>query len=110
MLEDFATVAEVCAGLKDITVSAVVLAQGKVPPDVHDGLRNMSGTGLAVEIVGGEIKVFDAPLGLMTNSPIHDWHRTSLTNDTKLTANTVPPAKLRARKKLAALMEREDGQ
>ena len=62
-LENLAIVAELRAGLQDIVVPAGVLAQWQVPPEVHDVLSDTSGTRLAVEIVGGEIKVFDAPPG-----------------------------------------------
>ena len=94
MLENFASVAEVRAGLKDIVVPAVVLAQWKSSPEVHYVVRDTSGTSIAVEIIGGEIKVFDAPLGVMTNSPTYDWHMTNLNNYTNLTVNNVPPAKI----------------
>jgi len=37
------------------------------------------------------LKVFDAPLGVVTNSPGFDWHMTNLRNYVNLTVTAVPP-------------------
>lgn len=39
-----------------------------------------SGKSIVIEPVGGELKIYDAPLGVMTNSPPFDWHMTNLRN------------------------------
>ena len=33
---------------------------------------------IVVEYIDGELTVFEAPLGVITNSPNYDWHMTNL--------------------------------
>ncbi len=47
---------------------------------------------LVVEYVnGGQLKTYDNPLGVITNSPTFDWHLTNLRNYVNLSAVNVPP-------------------
>lgn len=94
MLENFASVDEVRAGLNDIVIPAVVLSQWKFAPEVHFVVRDTTGTSIVIEVVGGEIKVHDAPLGVVTNSPAYDWHMTNLNNYMNLSVANVPPVKV----------------
>jgi choloylglycine hydrolase len=80
MLENFATLDEVRAGLAEVVVPAVVLPQMGMVPDAHYVVRDASGASLVVEIVGGVINIHDAPLGVITNAPTFDWHMTNLRN------------------------------
>lgn len=83
-LTSFATVAEVKAALKDIAVVHVVQETMKIAPPVHYALHDASGASLVIEPVDGVLKVYDNPLGVMTNSPPFDWHLTNLRNYVKL--------------------------
>lgn len=94
MLENFASVSEARDGLADVVVPAVVLSQWKFAPEVHFVVRDTSGTSIVVEVVGGAIKVHDAPLGVITNSPSYDWHMTNLRNYVNFSLTNVPPVKL----------------
>jgi choloylglycine hydrolase len=94
LLENFATVDEARAGLADIVVPAVVLSQWKFAPEVHFVVRDTTGTSIVVEVVGGAIKVHEAPLGVITNSPTYDWHMTNLRNYVNFSMTNVPPVKL----------------
>ena len=47
--------------------------------------------GRVVEVVGGAIKVHDAPLGVITNSPAYDWHMTNLRNYVNLSVQNPAP-------------------
>lgn len=94
LLENFASVAEAREGLKTVVVPAVVLSQWGFSPEVHAVVRDATGVSIVVEVVGGEIKVHDAPLGVITNSPTYDWHMTNLRNYVNLSVTNVPPVKV----------------
>lgn len=47
-----------------------------------------------VEPVDGTLKVHDAPLGVITNSPTYDWHMTNLANYLNLTPTDITSATL----------------
>ncbi|MEL7117539.1 MAG: linear amide C-N hydrolase [Pseudomonadota bacterium] len=49
-----------------------------------------------IEFLDGEITVFDAPLGVMTNAPTYDWHLTNLRNYVNLSPVAVAPVELSA--------------
>lgn len=94
MLENFATVDEARDGLKGLVVPAVVFAAMGMAPEVHFVVRDATGSSIVVEVVGGEIKVHDAPLGVITNSPTYDWHMTNLRNFVDFSDTNRPPLKL----------------
>ena len=83
LLTSFSTVAEVRA--------AVEAQRGDRRADAAQGLAagaaalplcrlRQDGRSIAIEPIGGKLKVFDNPLGVMTNSPSFDWHMTNLRN------------------------------
>lgn len=82
MLGNFATVDEVKAALKNVTVWGEKSKElgGMVPP-LHLAVHDALGNNLVVEFVNGEMKVYDNPKGVLTNSPTFDWHLTN-TGDT----------------------------
>ena len=41
------------------------------------------------------MKIFDAPLGVITNAPSYDWHETNLRNYINLSPVALPGKKLR---------------
>lgn len=90
-LTNFATVDEVKAALADISIITVVQAEMGIAPPVHYTLHDASGKSLVVEPVDGTLKVYDNPLGVMTNSPPFDWHLTNLRNYVKLSDHNAPP-------------------
>jgi choloylglycine hydrolase len=47
-----------------------------------------------IEPVDHTLKIYDNPLGVLTNSPSFDWHMTNLRNYINLTATNVPPVDL----------------
>ena len=102
LLGNFATVDEVRAHLQDVVlVSTPVDALGG-PPPLHFIVRDRSGKSLVIEPIEGKLKVYDDPLGVMTNSPTFDWHMTNLRNYLTLSAQNVPrsdyPTMLRCRR------------
>jgi choloylglycine hydrolase len=90
-LTNFATVAEVKAALGGVSVIAVKQPAFGFTPPLHYTLHDARGASLVVEPVGGTLKVYDNPLGVLTNSPSFDWHLTNLRNYVKLSAHDAPP-------------------
>ena len=93
-LTNFSTVAEVKAALKDIRIADVKQAQMGISPPVHYTLHDATGASVVIEPVDGTLKVYDNPLGVMTNSPSFDWHMTNLRNYVNLRPENVGPLKV----------------
>ncbi|MFN1617506.1 linear amide C-N hydrolase [Vibrio rotiferianus] len=86
VLTSFATVDEVKAGLEDIrVVGTPEPSLGGIPAPIHLTIIEPSGKAMVVEFLDGEMKVFDNPLRVLTNSPSFDWHMTNLRNYMGLT-------------------------
>jgi choloylglycine hydrolase len=97
-LGNFATVDEVKEGLKNIVVAPTSApgfgsTQGMVP-GVHFFIQDKTGKSIVVEPIDGTLKVYDAPLGVMTNAPTYDWHITNLANYVNLSVKDVESVKL----------------
>ena len=96
LLENFATIEEVKSNLGKVVVPAVVFSQWGFAPEVHYIATDSSGKSVVIEFVGGKLNVYDAPLGVVTNSPAFDWQMTNLRNYVNFSLNNVPPVKLGA--------------
>ena len=97
-LANFATVDEVREAVKSLVLvptpaPGLGSPQGAVP-GAHFFLQDKSGKSLVVEPVDGTLKVYDAPLGVMTNAPTYDWHMTNLANYINLSVKDVESAKV----------------
>ena len=68
-------------------------AIGIVAP-VHYLVTDPSGKAIVIEFLKGQMKIFDAPLGVITNSPSYDWHETNLRNYVNLSAVAIPDKKM----------------
>ncbi|MEI6226091.1 MAG: choloylglycine hydrolase family protein [Deltaproteobacteria bacterium] len=80
VLGNFATVDEVKAALASVRVwSETVGAVGATFP-LHFAIHDAAGRCIVVEFIDGEKKVYDNPLGVMTNLPELPWHLTNLGN------------------------------
>jgi choloylglycine hydrolase len=82
LLSSFTTVAEVRANLEQVRVVNVEDARfGGAALPFHWKIADPSGACIVVEMVeGGKVKVYDAFLGVVTNSPEYGWHLTNLRN------------------------------
>ncbi|MCS5711918.1 linear amide C-N hydrolase [Candidatus Berkiella aquae] len=91
---NFATVEEVRKGLKDIVLvdSVAQGLPGKFP--LHFRITDASGDQIVVEYVQNGMKIYDNPLGVITNSPEFDWHLTNLRNYMNLSATNLPSLKI----------------
>jgi len=91
LLGNFANVEEVEANFdKVVLVPTVVAAIGQAAP-VHFVVHDRSGKSVVIEPLNHTLKIYNNPLGVLTNSPTFDWHMTNLRNYVNLTATNVPP-------------------
>jgi choloylglycine hydrolase len=82
LLSMWTTVAEAKAHLEDLRIVDVADPRfGGAALPFHWKIADPTGACIVVEIVdGGRVRVFDAFLGVITNSPSYDWHLTNLRN------------------------------
>ena len=94
LLTNFATVDEVRAAIAKIRVVAVVEPALGFAPPVHFIVTEPSGKAIVIEYTKGQVNVFDAPLGVITNAPTYDWHETNLRNYINLSPVGLPEKKI----------------
>ncbi len=94
LLSQCATVDEARAAMAKIRVVAVVDPLIGIAPPMHYLVTDPSGKAIVIEFIKGEMKIFDAPLGVITNSPSYDWHETNLRNYVNLSALSIPDKKI----------------
>ena len=70
-------------------IGTVEPAIGIAPP-IHLMVTDQRGKALVIEFVKGEVQLFDAPLGCVTNAPAYDWHITNLRNYLNLSQVALP--------------------
>lgn len=80
LLGTCADVKEATATAERVLVGPVVQANMGFVPPVHYVVTDAAGRSIVVEHVDGKTKIYDNPLGVMTNSPTFDWHMTNLAN------------------------------
>lgn len=92
LLSSFATVAEVKEALPGIVVFDDPVKGVSFP--LHWAVYDAAGGSVVIEYVGGELRVHDNPVGVLTNSPPFDWQMTNLRNYVSLTRLNVGPLDL----------------
>lgn len=93
VLGNFASVDELKAGIQHaVIVDTPAPGFGSSPS--HYFVRDKTGKSIVIEPIDGALKVFDAPLGVITNAPTYDWHMTNLRNYLNLSITGVPPLDL----------------
>ena len=65
-----------------------------IVPGVHYLVTDPSGKAIVIEFLKGELVIFDAPLGTITNAPSYDWHEINLRNHINLSAVAIPDKKI----------------
>jgi choloylglycine hydrolase len=91
LLGNFANVEEVKANFNKVALVPVVVEAIEQAAPVHFVVHDRSGKSVVIEPLDRTLKIYDNPLGVMTNSPDFDWHMTNLRNYVNLTATNVPP-------------------
>lgn len=84
ILSSFETVDEVRERINDVTVTSL----DPRASTVHWRVGDRNGKQIVIEIVGGEVKVYDNRLGVLTNSPGFEWQMTNLNNYVNLYSGT----------------------
>lgn len=95
LLGNYKNVAEVKEAFTKIVVWAhpITWFQNSIPP-LHFVLHDKEGKNLVIEFVGGQPKVHDNPLGVLTNDPPFEWQINNLRNYIKITAVDSEPVTL----------------
>lgn len=94
ILTQFATVEEVRHGMKKVTVVPVIEPALNKPIEAHFMVTDTQGKSIVIEFIDGKTKIFDNPLGVITNSPSFDWHMTNLRNYVNLSPVAIPSKKI----------------
>ena len=94
LLTNYATVDEVRAALAKVRVVPVVEPALGFAAPVHFIVTEPSGKAIVVEFLKGQMTIFDAPLGVITNAPSYDWHETNLRNYINLSPVALPGKKI----------------
>lgn len=87
IMGNFATVEEVKEALAKINVVGTSLKESGGGLYMHIAVHEASGKNLVVEFIDGQVKVYDNPLGVMTNRPDFDWQINNLRNYINLEAD-----------------------
>lgn len=91
VLANFANVDEVKAAVGDVVIVPTPAPVLNAVQPLHFIVSDGSGKSIVIEPVGGELKVYDNPLGVLTNAPGFEWHMTNLRNYVNLSVTGVPP-------------------
>ena len=94
ILTQFATIAEVREGMNRVRVVPVVEEALGKPVEAHFMVTEPQGESVVIEFIEGKMKIFENPLGVITNSPTFDWHMTNLRNYVNLSAVAIPDKKI----------------
>ncbi|MDQ4146786.1 MAG: choloylglycine hydrolase family protein [Pseudomonadota bacterium] len=94
ILGNFATVAEVQAALETVRVWGLVVDELKAVPPLHYAVHDAQGTSLVIEYEEGQLRVYDNPLGVLTNSPPFYWHLINLGNYLNVRAISTTPVRI----------------
>jgi len=93
VLGNFATVDEVKKALPGVYISEAPIKKLK-DMGLHITISDAAGNSLVVEFIDGQAKVYDNPLGILTNRPDFEWQMTNLRNYINLDAHDKDTKKL----------------
>ena len=94
LLGNFETVDEVKGAIKSINVIGVSLPALKQVPGIHVAVHDANRNSIVIEFIKGEQKIYDNPVGVMTNQPEFDWQLTNLRNYISMDSQDNKPIKL----------------
>jgi choloylglycine hydrolase len=94
ILSNFTCVSEVRGSIGNIRVVKVVEKALGFPAPIHIIVSDPTGEQIVIEWSKGKIKIFEAPLGVITNAPTYDWHMTNLRNYINLSPVALPSVKI----------------
>jgi len=94
LLTTTATVDAARKAIAVVTVVGVVEPSIGLAPPLHMMVTEPSGKAIVIEFAKGEVQIYDAPLGVITNSPTYDWHVINLRNYVNLSPVAIPSKKV----------------
>lgn len=94
ILTQFETVDEVREGMKKVIVVPVVEPAINQAIEAHFIVTDKTGKSIVIEFFEGKTKIFNNPLGVITNSPTYDWHMTNLRNYVNISPVSIPNKKI----------------
>lgn len=94
LLTTSGTVEEVRKAIASVRVVGVAEPAIGIAPPIHIIATEPSGKAIVIEFLKGEVTIYDAPLGVITNSPTYDWHVTNLRNYINLSPVALPDKKV----------------
>ncbi|WP_320006309.1 choloylglycine hydrolase family protein [Maridesulfovibrio sp.] len=94
IVSQFATIDEVKTGMENVRVVGVVEGSLGKSIEAHWMITEQSGKSIVIEYADGKMKIFENPLGVLTNAPTFDWHMTNLRNYINVSPVAVPAKKL----------------
>lgn len=78
ILSLFSCVEEVKEGIKDVVICGESFNSNIEP--FHYQVNDKKGNAIVIEIIDGQVKIYDNKLGVMTNSPEFSFHETNFKN------------------------------
>ncbi|UPJ65026.1 choloylglycine hydrolase family protein [Bradyrhizobium sp. 191] len=94
ILSNFATVAEVKAALDKAVIVDLPAPMVNFTLPFHFPIHDATGASIVIEPIDGKFKVYDNPLGVLTNSPTFDWHLTNVRNYVRISPVGAAPLKI----------------
>jgi len=94
ILTQYATVDEVKEGMSKIRVVPVVEKAIGMVVDAHFMVTDATGKSIVIEFTDGKEKIYDNPLGVITNAPNFDWHMINLRNYVNISSESIPDKKI----------------
>ena len=74
------SISDVRKMLHEIRVVPIIEKMLKMATPLHYIVTEPNGKAVVIEYLDGELHIFNAPLGVITDSPNYDWHITNLRN------------------------------
>ena len=93
ILSNFKTVDEVLDEIRNVELVAVPINEKTPLPTLHWIVADTNGKSIVIEKTKESLKVYENPIGVMTNSPTFDWHLTNLNEYMKTTPIQPEPIK-----------------
>jgi len=87
IVTQFATIDEVRIGMSEIMVVPVVEEALGIIIEAHWMVTDATGKSIVIEFEDGKMKIYDNPIGVITNAPYFPWHMTNLRNYIGLSPN-----------------------
>lgn len=94
VLGNFATVGEVRQALQRVSVVGVVYKPWGIIPGMHYIVVDEKGDRAVIEYVKGQLNLYDAAIGTITNAPTYDWHEINARNYIGLSTLNRPAIKI----------------